>query len=224
MIVAEPEPAKPLERPVVAGPKAPTVLLRGVSWQTYESLRFPESNNHLRMTYDQGILEVISPSKMHEQISYLIGRMVDTWTEAKDLEIHGGRSTTFSRQDLARGLEPDNCYWIANESRVRDKDAIDLAIDPVPDLALEVDVTSALVPKLPIYQALGVPEVWRWSGETVTILVLSPARECEIQPHSACLPGFPLELMTDLLSRRQTMGNNALIRAFRRALDMQSSS
>jgi Uma2 family endonuclease len=201
-----------------------SIVLREVSWETYLSLRTPELNNHLRMTFDHGELEIMSPSKQHEQVSYLIGRMVDEWTDSHNLEIHGGRSTTFSRKDLDRGLEPDNCYWIANESRVREQDEVDLSVDPPPDLALEVDVTTSWIPKLPIYRTLGVPEVWRWQNESLEIVVLGALQEYTPQSHSACLPGFPTELMIDLLRRRRTMGNNALIRAFRRAIGSSSHS
>jgi Uma2 family endonuclease len=224
MIVAEKPAATATEKVVATEPMESSVVLRGVSWDNYQSLRTPEANNHLRMTYDRGELEIMSPSKKHEQVSYLIGRTIDEWTDSRGLEIHGGRSTTFSRKDLDRGLEPDNCYWIANEARVRERDAIDLSIDPPPDLALEVDVTSSWIEKLPIYQALGVPEVWRWRSESFEIVVLGTGRQYAPQTSSACLAGFPIELMVDLLRRRCTMGNNALIRAFRRAIVSSSES
>lgn len=195
-------------------PAGTGVVLREISWETYQSLRASDANQHLRMTYDRGQLEIKSPSKKHEQISYLIGRMIDEWTMLRYIEIHGGRSTTFSRQDLEKGLEPDNCYWIANEAKVRDRDVINLAIDPPPDLVLEIDVTSALVPKLPIYQALGVPEVWRCHSETLAIVVLG-ASGYSPSAGSHCLPDFPLSAALELLRDRRTMGNNALLRRFR---------
>jgi hypothetical protein len=91
-----------------------------------------------------------------------------------------------------------------------------LSIDPPPDLALEVDVTSTILPKLPIYQAIGVPVVWRWHNESMEIVVLSGASGYVPQVASACLPGFPMLVIGDLLRRRHTMGNNALLREFRR--------
>jgi Uma2 family endonuclease len=194
----------------------PSVVLYGVTWEAYQALRSPEGNNHLRMTFDRGELEIMSPSKKHEQISYLVGRMIDEWTIARDIEIHAGRTTTFCRQDLDRGLEPDNCYWIAHEALVREFEQIDLSAHPPPDLALEVDVTSTWVPKLPIYQALGVPEVWRWRDEAVEMFALNSAGVYERISASVSLPGFPHELMVELLRRRRTLGNNAFIREFRR--------
>ena len=198
-----------------AAPQA-SVVLYGITWEAYQALRRPVENQHLRMTFDRGALEIMSPSKKHEQISYLVGRLIDEWTMASGIEIHGGRTTTFCRQDLDRGLEPDNCYWIANEARVREREQIDLTIDPPPDLALEVDVTSAWVPKLPIYQALGVPEVWRWANENVEFVALDADGAYQPTAASICLPGFPRELMIELLRRRTTTGNNALVREFRR--------
>src|SRR5687768_13794599 len=108
------------------------LLLRGVSWETYQALRAPQENNHLRMTYDRGALEIMSPSRKHEEVSYLTGRMIDQWTLLQDIDIAGGRNTTFSRHDLERGLEPDNCYWITRAEDVYDREEIDLRVDPPP--------------------------------------------------------------------------------------------
>src|SRR5512145_2881500 len=95
------------------------VFLGGVSWTTYQELRRAEENRNLRMTYDHGALEIASPSRKHEQVSYLIGRMIDEWTLRHGIDVAAGRNTTFSRPDLDSGLEPDNCYWITNEKLVR---------------------------------------------------------------------------------------------------------
>ena len=85
------------------------IFLGGVSWETYQSLRGAEENSNLRMTYDRGELEIVSPSRNHEHISYLVGRMIDQWTYCQKIDIAAGRNTTFGRRDLERGLEPDNC-------------------------------------------------------------------------------------------------------------------
>ena len=112
------------------------IVLYGVSWATYQSLRNAEENYHLRMTFDHGALEIVSPSRKHERISYLLGRMIDQWTLHRKVEIAAGRNTTFSRKDLKSGLEPDNCYWIRHESMMRGKDSVNLLVDPPPDLVI----------------------------------------------------------------------------------------
>src|SRR4029079_3790617 len=103
---------------------------------------------------------LMSPTLSHERLGYLIGRCIDAWTEEFQIPIRSCRSTTFRREDLDRGLEPDNCYYIAHEASMRGKDEVDLTIDPAPDLAVEVDVHSSSLDRMSIYAALGVSEVW----------------------------------------------------------------
>jgi len=172
----------------------------------------------LRMTYDRGELEIMSPSRKHERTSYLIGRMIDEWTVLVGIAVEAGRNTTFSRQDVSRGLEPDNCYWIAHQALVRGKEEIDLAVDPPPDLALEVDVTRSSIPKLPIYQALGVPEVWRWRLGMLEALQLDANGQYVQQRGSAALPGFPLKLVEQFLEQADREDDTALIRRFRKTI------
>jgi Uma2 family endonuclease len=193
-------------------------LLHNVPWETYQSLRAANPSGCLRMTYDNGELEIMSPSRKHERINYLIGRMIDEWTLLLEIEVAAGRNTTFSREDLLKGLEPDNCYWITSELTMRDKEEVDLTIDPPPDLALEVDVTRSSIPKLTIYQALGVPEVWRWRHDTLEILRLDDTGEYQQQPTSTELPSFPFDLAIEILAEREGNGDTTLIRRFIRRI------
>lgn len=193
-------------------------FLRGVSWETYQALRGADENYNLRMTYDHGALEIVSPSRQHEHVSYLIGRMIDQWSLRHKIEIGAGRNTTFSRQDLKRGLEPDNCYWITHEKVMRDKDDVDLLVDPPPDLVLEVDVTSSSIPKLPIYAALGVPEVWRWQYEAIEPLRLDSHGKYQMKKGSIELKKFPLSLAASLIVQRVGRSDTEVIREFIRAI------
>lgn len=193
-------------------------LLHNVPWETYQSLRAANPSGHLRMTYDNGELEIMSPSRQHERISYLLGRMIDQWTLLHGIEVGAGRNTTFSREDLLKGLEPDNCYWITHEFVMRSKEEVDLSIDPPPDLAIEVDVTRSSIPKLPIYQALGVPEVWRWRRETLEILRLDDAGEYQSQSDSIELPSFPFDVAREVLADREANGDTAVIQEFVRRI------
>jgi Uma2 family endonuclease len=111
-----------------------------------------------------------------------------------------------------------SCYWIANEAKVRGKDEIDLSIDPPPDLALEVDVSQSSIPKLPIYQALGVSEMWRWRYGMLEVLCLDNTGVYAAQKMSKALPHFPLRLVEEFVERRQVENDTALMKAFRRAI------
>jgi len=194
------------------------VLLGGVSWETYQSLRRAEENCNLRMTFDRGAMEIVSPSRKHEQISYLVGWMIDVWAVFHRIDVAVGRNTTFGRRDLNRGLEPDNCYWISHEELMRDKDEVDLRFDPPPDLVLEVDITHSSIPKLPIYAALGVPEVWHWKLDALEVLRLDADEQYRTRKGSAELPRFPLAVAAKLLIERTGKSDTAVIQEFIRAI------
>lgn len=211
MIVAEP-------RKTTDERLDPRILLDGVSWETYQSLREANPGGHLRMTFDQGVLEFMSPSKKHEQISSLLGSMMYEWMMLRSIGAVFGGHTTFSRRDLLRGLEPDNCCWIARYPEVLDKEDIDLTVDPPPDLALEVEVSRSSVPKLPIYQALGVPEVWRWRRGSLEVLILDAAGQYQSKPDSKALAGFPFRLAEEFIELRDVNNHLELMKRFRAAI------
>ncbi|MEO0406564.1 MAG: Uma2 family endonuclease [Cyanobacteria bacterium P01_A01_bin.135] len=192
------------------------VVLRGVSWGTYQALvRDLESEPGKRLTYDQEILEIMVPLPSHEGYKKLLGRMVEVTTEETETEIRSLGSTTWSREDLRKGLEADECYYIQNERAVRGQDAIDLGVDPPPDLAIEVDITSSSMERMGIYRALGVPEVWRFDGEVLRIyrLVAGDYRE---QDASEALPLLEKGEILRFLQMSGTMGETSWVRAFRR--------
>lgn len=120
-----------------------------------------ESAPGKRLIYDQGTLEIVVPLPPHERYKSLMGRIVEVVTEEIETEMASLGSTTWSREDLRKGLEADECFYIQNEQAVRGKDEINLTIDPPPYLAIEVDHTSRSINRLDIYPAIGVPEVWR---------------------------------------------------------------
>jgi Uma2 family endonuclease len=192
-------------------------LLRGVSWQDYVALRDNDEYRNTRMTFDRGSLELMSPTKLHERVGYLIGRCIDVWTEERRIAVQSCRSTTFRRNDLLRGLEPDNCYYIEHEPAVRDRDDLDLSIDPPPDLAIEVDVTAQSIDRMAIYAALGVTELWRWHDDALNILRLNAKREYSEVSASQALTGFPCERLVELVKRRTSTDETTLIREFRAA-------
>src|SRR6266702_3350438 len=117
----------------LAVPRPSSILLTGIRWQTYETLLADLRDRPIRLTYDHGKLEIMAPTFNHERSKRQIGRLVETLAEENDLEILSGGSTTFRREDLERGLEPDDCFYIANVPAVLDKSEIDLRIDPPPD-------------------------------------------------------------------------------------------
>jgi Uma2 family endonuclease len=194
-----------------------SLVLNDVSWEMYQAIRWDDANRHLRMTYDCGVLEIMSPQKKHGKIQVLLDHMIHAWTRYKGTEIESAGDLTCDREDLLKALEPDLCYWVTNLDLVREKDTIDLTIDPPPDLALEVDITRMSIPKLPIYQALKVPEVWRWHNG-LDIRRLDNSGVYIVSRESGALPGFPFQLAEDVIQKRHKVGENALLKQFENAI------
>lgn len=191
------------------------VVLHDVSWSTYQSLLHDLGDDPgKRLTYDQGNLEIMVPLPPHEDYKKRIGRLVETTTEELAIEIRSLGSTTWNRKDLKQGLEPDQCYYIQNEGQVRGKADLDLTVDPPPDLAIEVDNTYSSLNRLAIYAALGVPEVWRFDGETLTLYRLEEGQYV-IQETSTALPLLSQADILRFLQASQTMGETSWVRAFR---------
>jgi len=192
------------------------LVLHGVSWREYTRMlhAFAERPG-FRLTYDRGTLEIMTPLFEHEVDADLLGRFVVVLTEELGFPLQAGRSTTFRRRRMRRGLEPDHSWWIAHAAQVRGKRRIDLRVDPPPDLAIEVDVTRRSLNRMSIYARLGVPEVWRLNAQGLTFQVLQPNGRYAEQPHSLTFPLFtPADLMAYLALRNQH-DENEVVRRFR---------
>lgn len=114
-------------------PAEQRVVLRNVSWETYERLLTERDERRVpRFSYDRGVLEVMSPSAEHESVAYRIELLVAVFAGEVGVNVYGVRSTTFKREDLKRGFEPDACFYVRNEERVRGKRRIDLSLGPPP--------------------------------------------------------------------------------------------
>jgi Uma2 family endonuclease len=197
------------------------VVLYDADWKTYTRLlRVFAERPRVKLTYDRGVLEIMSPLHEHEYDTELIARLVVVLTEELDLPIHAGGSTTFRRRRHQKGLEPDRCWWIASESRVRGKRRINLKTDPPPDLALETDVSHSSQDRMGIYAKLQVPEVWRLDEQKLTFFHLVGKQYVEF-PRSLAFPMIaPADLMRFLLLRN-TLDDNAIVRQFRDWLRQQ---
>lgn len=200
------------------------ILLKNISWKTYESLlnELGEQGG-IRLTYDRGTLEIMTPLAPHEGSKKILGRFVESVTEELNIEICSLGSLTCRREDLARGLEPDRCYYIQNENVVWDKEQIDLNQDPPPDLVVEIDITSSSIDRLSLYASLGVPEVWRYDGNRLIIYQLETQEYVE-RDVSPTFPFLSQVEMLRFLELRRTTKENALIRLFREWVRTQIQS
>jgi Uma2 family endonuclease len=191
-------------------------VLSGVSWQFYEACLAEIGDRRVRVSYYRGDIEMMSPSEEHDRFAYLLGRLIEIATLDLDIPIRGVRSTTWRREDQEAGLEPDECYYIEHEPQVRGKRTVDLAVDPPPDLAIEVEISRSAVKRMAIYAALGVPEVWRFDGQTLSIHLLGDDGSYHQQPCGRNLPMLPPEDLSRFLAARDVSDETTWIRSFRK--------
>ncbi|MGH2617983.1 MAG: Uma2 family endonuclease [Thermomicrobiales bacterium] len=196
-------------------PTEQQIVLHDVSWETYERLLIDHTDRSVpHFTYDRGKLEILAPSPEHEIIDRTLALLVELVAAEVLVDVINVGSMTFKRRDLERGFEPDSSFYIQNEERVRGLTQIDPAINPPPDLIIEIEITRSAIPKLPIYASMGVPEVWRWDGERVTILQLGDNGYVEVEV-SAALPPLTSEILTRFLVASQTLRRTVWIRQVR---------
>jgi Uma2 family endonuclease len=151
-------------------------VLDDADWKLYEELLHRIGDRHVFITYDRGRLELMSPSFKHDKRARLMGLLISVLAEELEIPMQGGGSTTFRREDLDQGLEPDQCFYVKNVGRVINKDEIDLSIDPPPDLAIEIEISYRMIKRIPLYESLGVPELWRDDGTHVRMYQLGDDR------------------------------------------------
>lgn len=210
----------PLARAKLGIPSMPTlatprILLRGISWETYQRLLAEhEESSGIHFAYDQGALEIMVLSPKHEAIKHTLELLVEILAEEQEQDVCGLGSTTFQRADLARGFEPDACFYFAQAEWVRTKATLDLRVDPPSELVIEIDLTSPSLNKFPIFAALGIPEIWRYDGERIAIFTITDNHYRE-QAHSPTFPALTGAILTDLVETGQQMPRPQWLRRVR---------
>jgi Uma2 family endonuclease len=173
------------------------VVLQNVSWETYEHLLADHGDAPApRFTFDRGMLEIMSPSSEHEEYRQALTLLVEMLADGLGMDIRNLGSTTFKRSQLERGFEADACFYVQSAERMHGKTPIDPAVDPAPDLVIEIEITTSALNKLPIYAAFHVPEIWRYDGARLLVLLLSGTEYIESRKSLA----FP-KVSADDLSR-----------------------
>ena len=195
---------------------SPGIVLEGVSWADYEAQLRIIGDRPIRVNYDGGRMEIMSPGKWHSNDSYLLGWIVDVLIEELDIPCDAADPITLRRPDLEKGVEPDKLYYFgANALRVQGLRDLDLNVAPPPDLVIEVDVTSSSVPRLPIFAALRIPEVWRVEDEELQFLHLQPDGTYQPRDESRAFPGLLAVEVARFLERGQDALKAAWLRSFR---------
>jgi Uma2 family endonuclease len=187
-----------------------------VPWQMYSRLlRAFEDGPRVKLTYDRGDLEILSPPLDLDDGPFL-GHMVWVLTDEFGLPIHAGGSVTLCRRLDRKGLEPDECFWIAHAPQLAGVRRLDLRIHPPPDLAIEIDARSSSLNRMRIYAELGVPEVWRFDERVLTFQVLDADANYQQVEASPTFAGVtPADLMPFLREAHEAADQNPVTRRFR---------
>lgn len=190
------------------------VVLRDIAWTTYEALVSSTRQRAERICYDQGVLEIMSPSRLHETTGKWIGRLVELYLFETEIDVESVKSTTFRREDCQRGFEADESYYIQHAHEVRGLAEIDMSIHPAPDLVIEIDISHSSVSKFAIYAELGVSEVWRYDGESLHVYVNEDETRFIEVDQSRVLPQFPVHDVPSWIEKAQADGEFPMLKAF----------
>jgi Uma2 family endonuclease len=183
--------------------------LQNVSYSEFVAIDDHFLWSALRMTFNHGVLEIELPSTEHEEISTLINLAVAVFCAERGRPCRSTASSRWGRESDDRGLESDESFYIRSASIVEGRE-IDLEVDPPPDLAVEIDISPAKPSRAMVYTTLGVPEIWIWRDQNLTVTRLIKGRYQTVD-QSVELPDFPHDLLTHTLRRWPRISQNVLI-------------
>jgi Uma2 family endonuclease len=191
------------------------VILDNISWETYQRLMEERGERPKpRYAYDRGRLEIMVSSYEHENLKHDLATLVEVIAEVLELDIVGAASTTFQREDIAQGFEPDASFYIQHAARIRGQKQIDLDTDPPPELVIEIDITHPSLNKFPIFAGLGIPEVWRYHKQALIILKLQ-GETYRAQEASEIFPGLTSVALTQFIAESQQIKRTEWLRNVR---------
>ncbi len=190
-----------------------STVLHEIDWEQFESILQDLGNKRRsRIAYLNGVLEIALSLPEREKIKVLIRDFLQVLMDKMEIDFEGFGSTTFKRVDKLAGLEPDDCFYIQNNVAMRGIRKLDMNIDPPPDLAIEVDVTSKT--KFDVYRTLGVPELWLYD-QTLKIYILRDGEYVESQ-FSSIFGNIPIcDVIPQLLEISFQQGRSTAMKAFR---------
>jgi len=201
--------------PVVLNPPDQRVVLPAVTWATYEKLLSDHADVSVpRFTFDRGVLEIMSPSSEHEECNRTLALVVEVIAEEWGLDIRNLGSTTFKREDFQRGFEADSCFYIQSAPQMSQRSRVDPAVDPPPDLVIEVDITNTALGKFPVYAEFRVPELWRYDGTRAAIFKLTGSEFVENEV-SVAFPQLSAADLSRFLQQARTMRRPAWLKMLR---------
>jgi Uma2 family endonuclease len=203
-------------------PEGSTLILHGVSWETYERLlETVGDDGRLRISFDNGRLQIMTTSTEHENYAMFFNKLMTVISLRLRLNIRFFGSATMKRTSAEKGSEPDACFYIQRSSLIGNRTKLDFGRDPAPDVAVEVDIHNESLSKLQIYAALDVREIWHYDGHVVTIYQLSAGEYAKSQASEA-LPLLTSSILTEFLKRYEGEGEYLAMVAFDRWVQTQA--
>jgi len=192
-----------------------SVDLEDVDWHEFEMILAELGDRrNTRIAYTNRVLTIVAPLYEHESSKVTLGDLVKVLLEELDVNYAAAGSTTLKRQDLGKGAEPDDSFYIESCEQVLGKKKIDLNIDPPPDLAIEIDLTSKT--QIGIYEALGVPELWRFDSGQLRIDVLRDGKYVQVKK-SRIFPDWPVaELARTYIDKAIAAGQGVATKELRK--------
>lgn len=193
------------------------VTVEPVTWDEYERLMDAreEAGRRIRLTFDQGRLEIMPTSLTHELLKKILAILIEAWQEETGGKYIPGGNVTVKSEAKARGFEPDECYYVQNCARMVGRRELDLETDPPPDLVIEAEVSRTAAGRLPVFAGLGVPEVWRYDGDRVVVLLLTPGGTYQESAVSRAIPTFPFAEVPRFVAMVAEEDYATISRAFR---------
>lgn len=183
-------------------PEKADVTFGNTTWNDYETLINEVGEaSHLRISYTQGNLKVMTLSSLHENYSALVQNFLSHLSLQKRIKILHFKSATMKVIKELKGVEPDGCFYIQSADKLPNKLRIDFAKDPMPDIILEIDIYHDSKSKFEIYAAFGVKEIWRYDGEKFEIYELNKSKQYKPIKQSQSLPILTAKILTDFLNK-----------------------
>lgn len=201
------------------------VVLDNIRWETFETLLAETGPRRGLLAYEEGTLEIMSPSSEHELTKTLIGALIEGYAQELGIDLSAVGSMTLKRKIKQRGAEPDESYYVQTEALVRGRRHLELENDdPPPDLVIEIQLTQSALDKLRIYGSLGVPEVWLWAEGRIRVYSLDTTSSSEApqtiptyteQERSRALPDFPVDALPRWIAELDSKSLTRIVNDFR---------
>lgn len=198
-------------------------LLRDVSYSLYKTICEEIGERPLRLSYTDGDLEFMVTKRPHEYFKTILAKLFEQLVFEGNIPVASGGNMTFQRDDLEKGFEPDECWWIEHEVQVRGQEEFDFTVDPPPDLAIEIEISRSLVSRISIYAALKVPEIWRHNGKRLRFCVLQADGSYQDSDTSRAFPFLKSSDLEPFLVRSESVDETSQLRGFVNWLREQNS-